>query len=354
MIDLDSPGIYKQLDTLGMLEHLHNFPEQCQRAWQNASKFKLPQDYTEITKAIILGMGGSAIGGDLISRLAFIENNLPVWVHREYDSPPFLDGSTLLIASSYSGNTEETLSSFDKSLKVPAKKLVLTTGGKLKELAGREGIPVLAIDYSAPPRAAFPHSFISLLGVFQKLRLLGDKSADFDEAIEVLNKLSTELGESIPLTLNPAKQLATQLFGHLVVIYGSGILSEVAARWKAQFNENSKSWASYDIFSELNHNAVVGYDFPSRIRESISVVLLHSSLLHPRISIRYRLTTEILAKAGINHEQVEARGKSPLAQMMSLILFGDYVSFYLAILNGVDPTAVAPIDYLKSRLAEFQ
>jgi len=353
VVDLDNPETYKQLDPSGMLKHLHNFPEQCQLAWQNTSKFELPRGYTDIKKAIILGMGGSAIGGDLISRLAFMENNIPVWVHREYNAPPFLDESTLLIASSYSGNTEETLSSFNESLKVPAKRLAITTGGKLKELADKEDIPVLVVDYQAPPRAAFPHSFISLLGIFQKLNLLGDKSADFYEAMGILSKSSTELGESIPVTFNPAKQLATRLQGHLAIIYGSGILSEVAARWKAQFNENSKSWASYDVFSELNHNAVVGYEFPPQMREHVFVVLLHSSLLHSRISIRYRLTAEILSEAGIGFEQAEARGVSTLAQMMSLILFGDYVSFYLAMLNGVDPSPVATIDYLKSRLAEF-
>ncbi|MFC1923890.1 bifunctional phosphoglucose/phosphomannose isomerase [Chloroflexota bacterium] len=352
MIDLDNANIYKQFDPSGMLEHLHEFPTQCQRAWQNALKFNLPQDYAEVNKAIILGLGGSAIGGELVRRLALLEQKLPVWVHREYNLPPFLDESTLLITSSYSGNTEETLSSFTESLKVPAKKLVITTGGTLQKLAEKENIPILTIDYKAPPRAAFPHSFIPLLGILQKLGLLEDKSADFDEAIEVLKKISTELDESIPLTSNPAKQLATKLLGHVAVIYGAGILSEVAQRWKGQLNENSKSWAFYEVFSELNHNAVVGYEFPAKMKERILVVLLHSNLLHPRISLRYRLTAEILAKAGVRHEQVEAKGDSPLAQMMSLVLFGDWVSYYLAILNSVDPTPVSTIDYLKNRLAE--
>lgn len=352
MIDLDNLKTYEQLDPSGMLDHLHEFPEQCQRAWQNALKFDLPQDYTQVNKAIILGLGGSAIGGELVRRLAILEKKPPVWVHREYNSPPFLDESTLLITSSYSGNTEETLSSFTESLKIPAKKMVLTTGGKLQKLAEKEGIPILVIDYKAPPRAAFPHSFFPLLGIFQKLGLLGEKSADLEEAIEVLKKISAELGESIPLASNPAKQLATNLLGRLAVIYGAGILSEVAQRWKGQLNENSKAWAFYEVFTELNHNAVVGYEFPAEMRERILVILLHSTLLHSRISIRYRLTAEILAKAGVNHKQIEARGKSPLAQMMSLVLFGDWVSYYLAILNSVDPTPVPPIEYLKQRLAD--
>jgi len=131
------------------------------------------------------------------------------------------------------------------------------------------------------------------------------------------------------------------------------LFSEVGRRWKGQFNENSKNWAFHEVFPELNHNAVVGYEFPPDIKDRILVVLLHSSLLHHRISNRYRLTSEILTLAGIGHEWVEAKGNSPLAQMMSLVLFGDYVSFYLALMNGVDPTPVAPIDYLKKRLAEL-
>ncbi len=353
MTDLDNPQTYQQLDPSGMLQHLHKLTEQCQRAWQNTLKFDLPQEYAKVDKAIILGMGGSAIGGELVRRLALLESRLPVWVHRGYDSPPFLDEKTLLIASSYSGNTEETLASFTESLNIPAKKLALTTNGKLKELAEKEGIPLFLIDYQAPPRAAFPHSFIPLLGIFDKLDLLEDKSADLKEAIKVLKKLSVNLVESTPLASNPAKQLATKLVGRLVVIYGAGILSEVAQRWKTQLNENSKAWAFYELFPELDHNAVVGYEFPPEVKEGIVVVLLHSSLLHPRISLRYQVTTEILATQGVNYELVEALGESPLAQMMSLVLFGDYVSLYLAILNRVDPTPVTSIDYLKSRLAEL-
>ena len=349
---LDEPKTYQRLDPSGMLQHLHELPDQCQRAWQNALAFELPQSYRRVDRAIILGMGGSAIGGDLLRSLALLENRLPVWVYRSYGLPPLLNENTLLIASSYSGNTEETLSSFAESLQTPAKKLVLTGGGRLRALAEKEGIPVFPIDYQAPPRAAFPHSFIPLLGIFQKLGLLKDKSADLSEAMQLLNNLSPELTESMPLASNQAKQLAIRLSGKLAVIYGAGILSEVAQRWKAQLNENSKAWAFYEIFPELNHNAIVGYQFPSEMRERVLVVLLHSSLLHPRISDRYRLTAEILTEAGIEHELVEARGDSPLAQMMSMVLLGDYVSFYLALLNSVDPTPVAPIDYLKKRLAE--
>jgi glucose/mannose-6-phosphate isomerase len=299
-------------------------------------------------------MGGSAIGGEFIHRIATLENGLPVRVHRDYGLPPFVDRHTLLILSSYSGNTEETISCFAESLKTDAKKLVLTTGGKLRELAEKEGFPVLPIDYRAPPRAAFPCSFVSLLGVFNTLGLIRDKSDDLDEALQVLRSLSDNIDETMPLASNPAKQLAAEMHGHMAVVYGAGLLSEVAQRWKTQLNENSKVWAFYEILPELNHNAVVGYRFPFEVGAETMVVLLHSSLLHPRVSMRYRLTTEILVKEAIKHKTIEASGQSALAQMMELVLLGDYVSFYLAILNGVDPTQVAPIEYLKSQLASSQ
>jgi len=353
MFDLDEAETYRQLDPSGMLQHLHALPEQCQVAWERALVFELPETYKRVDKTIILGMGGSAIGGDLLRSLALLESRLPVWVHRGYDPPPFLDDDTLLIVSSYSGNTEETLSSFAESLATDAKKLAITGGGKLQAMAEKEGIPVFPIDYQAPPRAAFPHSFIPLLGIFQNLDLLADKSASLAEAVQVMTQLSSELVETVPLASNPAKQLAARISGKLAVIYGAQLFSEVGRRWKGQFNENSKNWAFHEVFPELNHNAVVGYEFPPDIKDRILVVLLHSSLLHHRISNRYRLTSEILTLAGIGHEWVEAKGNSPLAQMMSLVLFGDYVSFYLALMNGVDPTPVAPIDYLKKRLAEL-
>jgi len=320
---------------------------------KRGKEFDLPQGYTRPNKVIILGMGGSAIGGDIARRLALAESKVAVEVNRDYKLSLSVDENTLIIASSYSGNTEETLSAFTGALKTPAKKLVLTTGGKLKELAEKEHIPVFVIDYQAPPRAAFPHSFFPLVGIFQKLGLLKDKSVDLAETLQVLTKLSADFTENTPLVSNPAKQLAAKLRGRIGVIYGAEILSEVAQRWKTQLNENSKIWAFSELFSELNHNAVEGYALPPQAKERIFVILLHSASLHPRILLRYEATAKLLDKSGINHAFVEAIGKSTLAQMMSLVLFGDYISFYLAMLNSVDPTPVERINFVKDYLADF-
>jgi glucose/mannose-6-phosphate isomerase len=162
--------------------------------------------------------------------------------------------------------------------------------------------------------------------------------------------LAGRLNEGIPLAQNPAKKLATKLAGHLIVVYGAGILSQVAYRWKTQFNENSKTWAFHEVFPELNHNAVVGYQFPRELAAGAFVILLGSNSINPRILVRSQLTAELLTRVGIEHEVVPAEGASPLSQMMSLVLFGDYVSCYLALLNGVDPWPVEAIDQLKEQL----
>ncbi|MFC1964546.1 bifunctional phosphoglucose/phosphomannose isomerase [Chloroflexota bacterium] len=343
--------VLEQYDPDGMLERIHELPWQCQQAWQMAMSFNLPADYSEVDKVVILGMGGSAIGGDLVSSLAASEAGIPILVNRDYDLPAFVDSRTLVIASSYSGNTEETLNSFEQALGTGAKKLAITTGGKLKDVAEKANIPVFSFTYKAQPRAALGFSFLIILCFLQKLGFLGDKSADVAETAQVLQELSQRINEKAPLSGNPAKRLVQNLYGRLPVIYGAGILTEVAHRWKTQLNENGKAWAFYEAFPELNHNAVVGYQFPSKLADEIKVVLLRSPLLSPRIQLRYRVTCHLLDQAGVDYEFADGEGGSPLSQVMSLVLFGDYVSYYLAILYRIDPSPVEVINYLKEQLA---
>jgi glucose/mannose-6-phosphate isomerase len=351
-LNLDDPKVFRQYDPEGMLLCLHELPEQCERAWQMAMKFSLPQDYSEVDKVVILGMGGSAIGGDLVSSLAASEAKRPILIHRDYNLPTFVNAKTLVIASSYSGMTEETLSSFEQALAIEAKKLVITTGGKLKAMAEARGVPTFGFDYKAQPRAALPYSFLPILCFLQKLGFVSDKSADVAETVKVLEKLSSGINETVPLSQNPAKQLAQRLYGHLPVIYGAGITSEVARRWKTQINENSKAWAFHEVFPELDHNAVVGYQFPLELASQVIVIMLDSPRLPHRIKLRYRVTGELLEWAKVGYQIVGGEGNSALSQIMSLVLFGDYASYYLAILYQVAPSPVKVIAYLKEQLAQ--
>ncbi|MFH1169195.1 MAG: bifunctional phosphoglucose/phosphomannose isomerase [Chloroflexota bacterium] len=351
-INLDDLQVFQQHDPQGMVQRIGELHWQCEQAWQMALGFKLPADYAEVDKVVVLGMGGSAIGGDLVRSLALSEAPVPLFVLRDYDLPAFVDGRTLVVASSYSGGTEETLSGFQQALEAGARVLAITTGGKLKTLAEKKGVPVFSFDYKAQPRAALGFSLLPLLCFLQQLGFLKDKSADVAETVQVLREVSAVANEVSPQSANPAKQLAQRLYGRLPVIYGAGVLAEVAHRWKTQVNENGKAWAFYEVFPELNHNAVVGYQMPPDLAGKLMVVLLRSPGLNKRVQLRYRVTCELLDRAGVGYDFADSRGNSPLSQMMSLIMLGDYASYYLALLYRIDPSPVEVISYLKAELAK--
>jgi glucose/mannose-6-phosphate isomerase len=353
LVNLDDQAIYAQGDPQGMLNHLHSFPEMSGRAWNQAQEFELPRSYSAVNKILILGMGGSAIGGDLVNSLVSRQARVPILICRDYDLPAYVDELTLVVASSYSGATEETLSAFQQALKINCPKLAITTGGQLKELSDKQGLPVFSYEYRSQPRAALPFSFFPLLGILTRLKVISQKSEEVAETLNHLYQLAAEINEKAPVSQNLAKSLALDLFGKLVVVYGDGLTRDVAQRWKAQINENSKSLAFYESFSELNHNAVVGYSFPRQILDQSHVVMLSSKWLHQRIISRYSITQELLKKSGIAFTEVQGHGSSPLCQMMTLVFLGDYLSYYLALLNQVDPTPVESIDILKGRLAKL-
>ncbi len=353
MTDLDKPHLFRETDPEGMLARISELPQQCRDAWTNAQSLHLPAAYRQAESVVILGMGGSAIGGDLLRTLLEGECPVPIIVNRDYTVPAFVNGRTLAIASSYSGNTEETLTALETAQQAGAMLLAIATGGQLAARARELHVPLLTFDYLAQPRAALGHSIVALTGIVGRLGLASDKAADLDEAIAVMGSWQGEINEAVPLAKNAAKKLAMKLHQHLPVVYGAGHLSEVARRWKGQFNENAKAWAFFEQLPEMNHNALAGTEFPADLAGKIVAIMLTSSLDHPRTGVRFQITQEILRQRGVSCEVVEARGSSRLAQMLSAIHFGDYVSFYLAMLYGIDPTSLEVVIYLKQRLAEI-
>ncbi|MBI2955588.1 MAG: bifunctional phosphoglucose/phosphomannose isomerase [Chloroflexi bacterium] len=351
MIELDRPDEFRKIDIQGMIDKIAGLPKQCLDAWRLGEGITLPADYSIVDSIVVLGMGGSAIGGDLVRTLVADELKVPMQVVRDYDLPAFAGHNSLVVASSYSGDTEETVTALDEAMARKCKTLAITTGGKIKTMAEQSGMPLLVFDYKAQPRAAIGYSFFLLLRVLQKLGLIGNKDADVQEAVQVMEDLRPRIEVKNPRVVNPAKQLAAKLYGKLPVFYGAGILSEVARRWKGQINENSKGWSFFEVLPEVNHNSVVGYEFPHDLASKLIVVFLDSSALHPRVRLRYKITQALLTKRGVPFEVVEAVGSSTLAQMMYSISFGDYVSYYLATLYKADPTPVEVISYLKSELA---
>ncbi len=353
-MDLDDSLGMRQLDTDHMLDRIEELPQQCAAAWEQCEQLRLPWERGAFDRVVIVGMGGSAIGGALFQGLVADQCRIPLTVVRGYTLPAFASGpNTLVVACSYSGNTEETISCFEQAVSRGAAALAVTTGGKLATLAREAGAPVVPFDYQSQPRAAIGFSFTLLLGIAHQLGLIRDPSSDLAEGVEVMESMQSELGIEVPRVQNGAKQLAAQIHGGLPVTYGAGFLGPVANRWKTQFNENAKHWAFFEILPELNHNGVVGLGLPVDVRDLAVVLLLRSCLDSPRIQERWDVTRELLAREGVSAEAVNGRGGCELAQMLSLIHFGDYVSYYLAVCAEVDPTPVQNIRFLKRRLAEL-
>jgi glucose/mannose-6-phosphate isomerase len=349
---LDDFEAIAQLDSENMLGRIEELPDQCLAAWEQAQGLALPLDSGPIDRLVIAGMGGSAIGGALLQGLVASECAVPITVIRDYTLPGFARGPhTLVAACSYSGNTEETLTCFRQALERNTQAVAITTGGRLAALARAAGVPVIQFAYDSQPRAALGYSFVLLLGVVHRLGWVHDYTNDVARATEVMKAWEAEIDLRVPTTKNVAKELASQIAGRLPVVYGAGFLAATANRWKTQFNENAKHWAFFEVLPELNHNAVVGLNIPEVVRENGIVLMLRSHVDSQRIQERWEVTTELLDREGVAAKEVHGRGESALAQMLSLIHFGDYVSFYLAMLNEVDPTPVKTIAFLKHRLA---
>ncbi len=274
---------------------VNGLPDQCRAAWSEAHSLKLPADYREIDRIVILGMGGSAIAGDVFRLLLARECPVPVLNYRQYDLPPNIDGRTLVIASSFSGNTEETLSGFQQALTTPAKKLVLTTGGKLLTTARANGVPAFVFRFHGEPRSAFGYGLMPLLAIAETTGLMQGVAQDVDEATSAMEALRCRIGDEVPLADNTAKQLAVKLAGRLPVIYGAELLTEVARRWKTQINESAKAWAFYEELPEANHNALVSYELPREVAQLAFVVYLRSTGFDPRVALQYEFSQKALA-----------------------------------------------------------
>ncbi len=347
---LDDPELHRSLDPSGLRERIANLPYQCLHAWEQGLSFSLPSHYRNVRNVVVAGVGGSAIGGELMGDLISKNGSPLVTVCRDYRLPPDLGPDSLVIASSYSGNTEETIAAFQDAIQRGAKVVVVTTGGRLLQLARSEGVPVFLIDYRGEPRTALGYSFLVPLAMLQNLELVANNDEAVLEASEVLFALGHRLEPQTPIHDNPAKELSVTLHGKLIVIYGGGMLCGVARRWKTQFNENAKAWAFVELLPEAGHNAIAGLQWPKPMGKNTCGVLLNTLSLHPRIKLRYQVIEELLGKAGVECRTVDGEGQSLLAQMLSAVMFGDYTSYYLALLNGEDPSPVPPLDYLKSRL----
>jgi len=345
-MNLDDLSQFRKIDVQDMLSQINGLPDQLQTAWNLGASLPLPvpQGMQGVQSVVISGMGGSAIGADLLSAYIAPLCPVPVIVHRDYGLPGWVKGApNLLIASSHSGDTEETLSSFEAARQRGCKILTISTGGKLADEAHKAGAPAWEFEHHGMPRAAVGFSFGLLLAAFVRLGLVPDASQDVQEAISVMRQLQPEIKPESPVAKNLAKRLAGQLVGRWVNIFGAGYLAPVARRWKGQVNELAKGWAQFEFLPEADHNTLAGLVNPPDMVQKMMSLFLRAPSDHPRNRLRSDLTRQACMQEGMNTDYVDALGKGPLAHIWSLLLYGDYVGYYLSMAYATDPT---PIDAL--------
>jgi glucose/mannose-6-phosphate isomerase len=348
-MELDDVKSFEELDLQDMLGEIDNLPRQLQSAWELGQQPPLP-DSQGVIRILISGMGGSAIGADLLAAYLAPTCQIPVIVHRDYSLPAWAHGpETLVIASSHSGNTEETLAVFDAAIQAGCRLLAVCTGGELEQRAAAQHIPVWKFNHSGQPRAAVGFSFGLLLAASARMGLIPDPEKDLLEAVAGMLSQQETLRAHVPVVQNPAKRMAGQLVGRWVNIYGSGILAPVARRWKGQINEIAKAGAGFEFLPEADHNALAGLENPEVLMRTMTLFLCAPSD-HPRNQLRTDFTRQGFMIAGLNTDVYNANGESRLAHLWTALHFGDYMAYYLAMAYGMDPTPVEALQNLKASL----
>lgn len=346
---LDDRSFVTRLDPSGMYDLTVAFPDQCMSALEATDRASL--EIMAPSNVVLTGLGGSAAGGDLTRCLFENEGRAPFMVNRDYSLPRFVGRETLVFAVSYSGNTEETLAAVEDAKSKGAQIVAVTSGGALGEMAAAEKWPIVTIPGGQPPRTALGYLFLPVVKLCEMIGLL--PVHDFGALLDLLQTCSEEWGVAVAEESNPAKRLARELYGGLPVLYGlGGWQSAVAYRWKGQINENAKVMASHHAFPELCHNEILGWVGAGAQGEiAWRTVVLKDGTESAKMNERAAVTARLTAGA-TKTMYARAPGVTLLEKMLALTYMGDFVSLYLAALNGVDPENIDSINTLKRALAE--
>ncbi len=350
---LDDIKYIRKLDSGGMLGILSDFPGQLRRALRNSEYRGGGLSRLRYANIVFTGLGGSAIIGAIVRACVLDEISVPFLVNRDYFLPGFANSKTLSFICSYSGNTEETVNAYKDAKRKGVSIVVITSGGALELMARKDSCPLIKVPGGLPPRCAIGYSLVPVIVLLSRLGLIKDKTADIEEAVGLVMHLRDKLiGPEVVLRRNKAKRIAHQMAGRPCAIYGwSKNMDCVVTRWRTQINENSKMLTTTGLLPEINHNEIVGFRYPKEVLKDMTVIFLRDKGDYIRIQERIKITASLIKKRVHKVIEVSSEGKGTLSRLCSLIYIGDFVSFYLAVLNGEDPTPVKEIDYLKKELA---
>lgn len=347
---LDKIDDMRKIDKENMISYCTQAASHYSESAKNAEKINLP--YSGPKNVIIAGMGGSAIGGELVKDYTRATAKASLEISREYNLPDYADENSLVILASYSGDTEETLSTFVDAINRKCMIFCVSSGGNLLKYAQKLSLPHLKVKGGMQPRAALPHMLLPMLKCMEKLGMAPKLGKELAEGIELLEKVSIDNAPEKPANENFTKTLAVNLNGVIPVVYGFGLYRGVALRFKQQFNENSKLPAKWEYFSELNHNETMGWESAKDLAKCFGVVFLRDKAEPVEINSRIEITKSLMQPTMLKMYDVWAQGEGNLAKMLSTILVGDFVSVYLAMLRNIDPTPVSTVTVMKEKIEQ--
>jgi glucose/mannose-6-phosphate isomerase len=346
---LDALNEIKRRDPHTACDALAGFAAQCRAAMRLEPRPSLPRRRPSLI--VVAGMGGSASAGDLLSAVAAQRADVPIVVHRGYGLPAMGNPNTLVIASSYSGDTAEVLSAVDIAIARKIPTVAITTGGRLGQLATEHGLPQVALPPGLQPRMAIGYLFFPALSLLQASGIEAASEAEIAEALEVMDGLAVELGAGRPTSMNEAKRLAVAIADRMPVIYGGPDTGPIAYRWKTDVEENAKTFALAGSLPEMNHNEIEAWRAPSAT--ALHLVLLRDRGEPQEIARRFTVLRDLVGGAAGGVSEAWSRGQGRLARLLSLVYVGQWTSYYLALLRGVDPWSVPMLDEIKRRMRPF-
>ena len=355
-INLDSREDIAKIDLQSSLASLEQLASQCQEVWQVGESLHFDASYQDIDRVVVAGMGGSSLGTHIIQSVFKDELRLPITIVPDYTMPSFVNERTLVVASSYSGTTEETIGAATDAHAKGAKITAITSGGPLAELLKSWQVPALVFpttfNPSKQPRLGLGYAIFGQMILLSRCGLLKLEKHHLDEVLSAIAKAHLEMGVGVTTETNPAKLLAFEMIDRIPVIAVAEHLEGTAHVFANQLNESSKSYAEYRVVPELNHHLMEGLQFPALNQTNLLFVTTHSSLYAKNNQIRMTLTEEVIEQNHIEHRSIELKASTKLAQAFELLVFGSYTSFYLAMLYGKDPSVIPWVDWFKAQLKE--
>lgn len=354
---LDDRKKIASLDKAGVLASIEQLAEQIEQTWAVTKNIQVPAKYRGVERIIVSGMGGSALGAHVIKTLYKDVLKVPLEIVNHYELPGYVNDQTLVVLSSYSGTTEETLASATQAEQKGAMIAVITAGGDLLRLAQEKQYPVFHIEPSHnpsnQPRMAIGYSVFGQLGLFHALGLISVSDAEVQSVLQVLRANAPSLAPE-ETEKNTAKFLAYSSIDTMPILVSAEHLEGAAHVFNNQLNENAKNLTAQLTIPEMNHHFMEGLSFPTAIKENIRFIFVNSGLYHPRVQVRFPLTREVAEQAGFHCETIQAVTKTKMEQVWEVIQLGAYTNFYLAILNGIDPAPIPTVDWFKEKLGKVK